>query len=135
MPGAATTHSSDRVTQGVRVRVVPSYLRSESKPEVGEHLFAYAVTITNERDSPIRLMERRWSIADSEGVQRIVRGTGVVGQTPRLEPGQSFQYSSSVPIEAPWATMEGAYTFVDDHGLTFEAEVGRFYLVVPPEAG
>lgn len=131
MAGCATQHCSERFTHGVRVRVVPSYVREESKPELGQHLFAYTITITNERAGPIRLQERRWLIADSEGVQRIVKGTGVVGMTPRIEPGRSFEYTSSVPIEAPWGTMEGAYTFEDEVGLTFEAEVGRFYLVVP----
>jgi len=120
---------SDTVTDGIRVTVRPQFLREQSAPEQGKWVFAYHVGIRNESAAPARLRRRRWLIVDADGESHQVDGEGVVGHTPRLLPGGEFQYASYCPLETIWGTMEGAFIFERDDQSTFEARIGRFYLV------
>ena len=94
----------------------------------------YRITITNEGDEPARLLSRHWIIIDAERRREDVRGPGIVGEFPRLEPGDSHSYMSRCPLVTPWGTMEGTYTFERDSGDRFEARIARFFLVpsAPP---
>jgi ApaG protein len=87
--------------------------------------------ISNEGDQPARLLRRHWLIIDADGHREEVRGPGVVGETPRLEPGKAFKYQSFCPLKTRWGTMEGSYTMQRDDGSTFEASIARFYLRLP----
>ena len=127
----ATPEMSDEVTQGIRVGASAFYLPQESDPDEERFAFGYTIVIANEGDSPARLLRRHWVIIDANGHREDVRGPGVVGETPRLEPGQAFKYQSLCPIGTPWGTMEGSYTMQRDDGETFEAKIGRFYLKLP----
>ena len=129
--GVVECRGSERRTGGMRVVVTPRYVREQSDPLSRQWLFAYQIHITNEGEEPARLVSRRWEIVDAHGERENVRGPGVVGQQPRLEPGRGFEYSSFCPLRTNWGTMEGAYRFMTDAGREFEAEVGRFYLVGP----
>jgi ApaG protein len=122
-------HSSDTTTQGIRIQVHPEYVPEQSSPEAFRFSFSYHVTITNESETKVKLLSRRWLIINSEGDQQSAEGPGVVGYTPELEPGESFEYASHTPINTPWGTMEGSYTMLKDDGSKFEAQIGRFYLV------
>ncbi len=122
-------HGSERVTDGIRIRVEPAFLASKSKPALGRWVFGYRVTITNETDGVVRLLSRRWSIVDADGDVNLVSGEGVVGQQPLLRVGESFEYSSFAPLETAWGTMEGAFSFARVDESLFEAVIGRFYLV------
>lgn len=117
------------LTNGIRVAVQPRYVPEQSDPGARQWLFTYRIRITNEGDRAAQLLNRHWVIVDSGGQTDEVRGPGVVGQHPRLEPGQSFEYHSFVPLRTAWGTMEGAYQFVADDGSAFEASIARFYLV------
>lgn len=121
---------SDTTTQAIRVGATAFYLPEESTPAQSEYVFGYRILIVNHGDRPARLLARRWTIIDGEGVQREVKGQGVVGQTPRLEPGQAFKYTSFCPLQTTWGTMEGSYHMQYDDGSTFEIAVGRFYLAI-----
>ncbi len=121
--------SSETVTEGFRVSVRPQFLRDQSKPAQNQYLFLYHVTIRNEGEAPARLRRRHWTIVDADGEHHDVDGEGVVGHTPRLEPGQHFEYASYCPITTPWGTMEGWYEMHRDDESTFRIAVGRFYLV------
>lgn len=125
----STAHSSDTVTDGVRIQVFPEYVPEQSNPELYRFSFSYRVIITNVGTGKVKLLSRRWLIINSDGDQENVEGPGVVGYTPELEPGESFEYASHCPINTPWGTMEGAYTMIRDDGSTFDAVIGRFYLV------
>jgi ApaG protein len=122
---------SSKDTRGIRIDVSPSFVPDHSDSVARRYVFAYRIKITNSGDVPARLVSRRWQIVDSHGTPEIVEGEGVVGLQPRLEAGQSHEYSSFCPLRTPWGTMQGEYTFVTDEGERFEAEVGRFYLVSP----
>jgi ApaG protein len=126
---AIKSHGSDTLTDGVRVRVVPSYVASQSDPGEGKFVFAYRITITNEGDRTVRLRSRRWMIVDGDGERRDVEGPGVVGQFPTLAPGEAFEYSSFCPLQTPWGTMEGTYEMETLDGTIVHVAVGRFYLV------
>ncbi len=119
---------SDTTTEGVRVRAVAQFLPEQSSPGEDRFFFSYRVVISNEGRDPARLLSRHWIIIDSDGRRTDVRGPGVVGHTPRLESGDSFEYTSFCPLRTDFGTMEGFYRMQRDDGETFEAEIGRFYL-------
>ena len=121
---------SDTTTQAIRVGATGFYLPEESAPAQNEYVFGYRILIVNHGDQPARLLARRWTIIDGDGVSREVKGQGVVGQTPRLEPGQAFKYTSFCPLQTTWGTMEGSYRMQYDDGSTFDVTVGRFYLAI-----
>jgi ApaG protein len=95
------------------------------------YFFAYRITITNVGDAPARLMSRHWIITDGSGRVEHVKGPGVVGEQPRLEPGAGFQYTSFCPLPTPVGTMEGSYQMVRDDGREFDAQIAPFTLAAP----
>ncbi len=129
-----TSHGSECVTAGVRVRVSPSYVAGESSPDENRYVFAYRIEITNENPYAVQLLTRAWRIVDAAGEANVVRGDGVVGQQPALKPGAVHTYSSYCPLSTRWGTMEGTYGFVRcDDAEPFEVAVERFYLVMPDD--
>src|ERR1041385_4544863 len=127
----ATPEISDVVTQGIRVAAGAIFAPAESEPDDRRYVFDYNILIANNSDAPVQLLSRRWIIIDAVGRREEVEGPGVVGQTPRIEPGQAFKYQSHCPLKTSWGTMEGSYTMRRDNGETFEVQIGRFYLRVP----
>jgi len=124
---------SDTVTLGIRVGAAASYLHGESSPEDRRYVFGYRIVIVNEGDQPAKLISRHWLIIDANGHRETVDGPGVVGQTPRLAPGEGFKYASACPLRTQWGTMEGTYLMRRDDGTEFEVVVGRFFLTVPQQ--
>ena len=124
----ATPQMSDAVTEGVRIGASAFYLQDESTPADRDYLFGYNVVIVNTGDQPVQLISRHWLIIDSAGRREEVRGPGVVGQTPHLQPGEAFKYASFARLKTNWGTMEGEYQMRRDDGSEFEARIERFYL-------
>jgi ApaG protein len=122
---------SDTTTRGIRVRVVPMYLPERSAPAESSFLFAYRVRITNTGDETVQLMRRHWIIADSHGHVEEVEGPGVVGETPLLPPGATFEYTSFCPLPTSFGTMQGSYQMRTASDETFEVQIGQFSLVAP----
>ena len=129
----STPAMSDTTTHDIRVGATAQYLPDQSDPTKPQYLFGYTIVVSNMGKEPAQLVSRHWIIIDSQGRREEVRGPGVVGQTPRLEPGQAFKYQSFCPLRTSWGTMEGEYQFRRDNGETFEVQIGRFYLRVPAE--
>ncbi|MCG8420418.1 MAG: Co2+/Mg2+ efflux protein ApaG [Proteobacteria bacterium] len=123
--------TSNAVTEGIRVTVESVYLPDQSEPDDERYVFAYTVTIRNEGTEPAQLRTRHWIITDGRGVVDEVKGDGVVGQQPRLEPGQSFEYTSGCALETPLGTMHGTYQMFRDDGSMFDAEIAPFTLASP----
>lgn len=115
-------------TQGIRVEVRSVYLPNHSQPEQKLFTFAYTVTISNEGKTPAKLETRHWIITDGFGTVQEVKGEGVVGEKPHLNPGQSFQYTSGCQLRTPVGTMHGTYQMHRDDGGQFDAEVATFSL-------
>ena len=122
--------NNESSTYSIDVSVVSKYLEHESAPAQDRYVFAYTVTIRNVGETPARLMTRHWIITDAGGNIQEVRGDGVVGEQPRLEPGQGFQYTSAAMIQTPVGSMEGSYQMVAEDGVKFDAEIPPFSLAV-----
>jgi ApaG protein len=118
-------------TEGVIVRVRPSYLAGQSDPHEGRWVWAYQVEIENRGNQTLQLLARRWIITDASGHVETVRGPGVVGEQPVIAPGDSYSYASGCPLPTPSGTMEGAFTMTDATGRSFEAAIPAFSLDVP----
>lgn len=118
-------------TRGIRVTVKPRFLKEESQPDKGKFFFAYTVVITNMSGERVQLQSRHWRIVDGDGKLQEVRGAGVVGEQPVLDPGETFTYTSGCPLTTPDGTMQGDYTMVSDKGETFKAAIPAFSLDSP----
>jgi len=122
---------SEATTQGVKVRVVSHYVPKRSSPEDGQWFFIYTVRITNEGAETVQLVSRHWIITDANGEVEEVRGPGVVGAQPVLDPGQGFEYTSACPLHTPVGTMHGTYRMITPAGAEFDAEIAPFSLSEP----
>jgi len=122
---------SEAVTRGVRVTVESQYISERSSPDHNYHLFAYHVTIRNEGHVPVQLISRHWIITDGTGRVQEVRGPGVVGEQPRLQPGEEFEYTSACPLPTEVGSMHGTYQMVTDSGEPFDARIAPFTLARP----
>ncbi len=123
---------SDCLTAGIRVRVLPRYEAGRSQPSRGRWFFSYTIRIDNEGSRTVRLLRRHWVITDGAGRTEHIEGSGVVGETPVLAPGQHFTYTSFCPLPTSIGSMEGTYKMVHlDDGTVFDAVVAPFALVDP----
>ena len=122
---------SDTTTRGIRVQVESSYVPERSSPRDGRYFFAYRVRIANVGAETVQLVSRHWVISDGEDRVEHVRGPGVVGEQPRLRPGESFEYTSFCPLPTPLGSMHGSYQMVAADGSRFDAEIAPFSLAVP----
>lgn len=128
---SASSAGDSAVTEGIRVNVRSQYVAERSVPQNGQWFFVYTIRIANEGLAAARLLRRHWVITNAEGQVQEVEGPGVVGETPRLEPGQTFEYSSACPLDTPFGTMQGTYAFVRDDGTAFRAVIPVFRLAQP----
>jgi ApaG protein len=113
------------------VEAAPFYIVSQSSPEQNRYVFAYTITITNAGTAPAKLLSRHWLITDSNGKIQEVRGDGVVGEQPRLQPGETYSYTSGAMIETPVGTMQGKYFLISDDGVSFDTNIPQFTLSIP----
>ncbi len=122
----------EQETASVMVRVAPRFLPEESAPEKSRYVWAYTIEIENRGAEPVKLLSRFWRITDENGLTQEVRGPGVVGEQPIIEPGGSFRYTSAAPLAAPSGMMVGAYSMqrVGD-GTGFDIAVPAFALDSP----
>ncbi len=119
------------VTPQIQVNVVATYVPAESRPEQGFHYFSYKISITNTGSRTAQLMSRHWTIVDGMGRTEEVRGPGVVGLQPKINPGQTFEYESGCPLHASSGSMKGSYQMASEDGETFEVNIPEFYLIAP----
>ncbi|WP_295808657.1 Co2+/Mg2+ efflux protein ApaG [uncultured Nitratireductor sp.] len=122
------------VTQSIEVSAEPSYLSAQSDPESGHFVWAYRITITNHSPLTVQLVARYWHITDETGRVQEVRGEGVVGEQPVLEPGDSYTYTSGCPLSAPSGIMVGRYTMRGPRGAFFDVDIPAFSLDLPGAA-
>lgn len=123
--------TSEALTHGVRVKVRARYSPEHSDPSQSRWFFLYTITISNETNQPIQLINRNWLILDATGKSEEVRGPGVVGEQPTLGPGESFEYTSGCPLTTPFGSMAGTYEMTREDGTAFEAEIRLFQLREP----
>lgn len=115
----------------IEIDVKTQYLNAQSVPSEGQYVFAYTITITNNGEHPVQLMNRSWQITDADHKITRVAGDGVVGQQPKIAAGDSFTYTSGTVIATPLGMMHGHYGMVTHTGDQFIVEIPSFRLAVP----
>jgi len=116
---------------GIDISVKTSYLQQQSDPQKKTYAFSYTITIRNNREEPVRILSRHWIITDQHNHVEEVKGKGVVGQQPLIQPGSSFEYSSGTVIASEVGDMHGSYTMETSSGEVFEAPIPLFVLAQP----
>ena len=126
------TSGFQATTAGITVKVEVFYLADQSKPEAGHFVWAYRINIANDSDITVQLLRRTWHITNAHGYTQVVHGEGVVGETPVLEPGESFEYTSGTPLDTPTGFMAGAYHMLRPaSGESFDVTIPAFSLDSP----
>ena len=115
----------------ITVAVKTAYLPDQSDPARSTYVFAYTITITNTGEVAAQLISRHWIITDADSQVQEVKGLGVVGQQPLLQPGESFEYTSGTSLATAVGTMRGTYQMVAGDGKAFDAEIPQFTLSMP----
>lgn len=122
---------SEAKKYAIDVQVRTQYLADQSDPDAGRHVFAYTITIENTGSVAAQLISRHWIITDADGEVQEVRGLGVVGNQPLLQPGQNFEYTSGCALKTPVGTMKGSYQMTAEDGTQFDAQIEEFVLAMP----
>jgi len=115
----------------IEIKTACRFIPEQSDVEAERYVFAYHITIRNTGSVSAQLMSRHWIITDAEGAVQEVKGAGVVGQQPVLQPGEQFEYTSGCTIASPVGTMKGSYQMVAEDGTSFDAPIAEFTLAMP----
>ena len=121
----------EQVTHSIRVRAAPKYIEERSTPEESYYFWAYTIEIANQGKAAVQLRSRVWRITDSNGHTEEVRGPGVVGESPVIEPGKSFTYTSGCLLRTASGLMVGSYAMTKADGTSFEVAIPAFSLDSP----
>jgi ApaG protein len=122
---------SEAITSGIKVQVASKYIPEHTNPDIPQYFFAYWVTITNETETAIKLMDRHWEITNAMGKLEVIDGEGVIGKQPIIKPGESFSYNSFCPIETEFGMMTGYYQVKREDGHFMKIEIPQFQLISP----
>ena len=121
----------EAITSGIKVQVVSKYIPEHTNPDIPRYFFAYWVTITNESESSIKLLDRHWEITDATGKLEVVDGEGVIGKQPIIKSGASFSYNSFCPLETEFGIMTGHYQVKREDGHFIKINIPKFQLISP----
>lgn len=122
---------NEKLRYRIDIQVATRYIEEQSLPAEGRFVFAYTVQIRNAGEIGARLLTRHWQITDSTGKVQEVRGEGVIGEQPWMQPGEGFEYTSGAVLETSVGSMHGSYQMLADDGTLFEAPIPAFTLSVP----
>ena len=122
------------ITRGIAVSVEVTYLEANSSPGNSQYFWAYRVTIENQGRETVQLLNRHWMITNAHGELTEVKGPGVIGKQPFLEPGDSFTYTSGAPLNTPSGMMGGSYQMENEEGERFDIEIPTFSLDCPNQS-
>ena len=115
----------------VAVSAIPQFIADQSDPATERYVFAYTITIENVGTVPAQLISRHWIITDGNSRVQEVRGLGVIGQQPLLNPGETFEYTSGCQLDTPVGTMRGSFQMTAEDGTQFDAVIAEFTLSIP----
>lgn len=121
----------EKTTRAITITVRPFYLDEQSEPDEEHYVWAYRVSIENSGEETVQLLNRHWRITDKLGRLQEVKGSGVVGEQPVLNPGDSFEYTSGTPLQTPSGIMVGSYEMESAEGERFDVEIPAFSLDSP----
>jgi ApaG protein len=120
-----------KTTKGITVSAYPLYMAEESDPDDNKFVWAYHVTIENNSEKAVKLLKRKWLVADARGIHKEIKGDGVMGEQPVLDPGDSFEYTSGAPLSSASGIMVGEYQMESNEGELFNVDVPAFSLDSP----
>lgn len=127
----ATTDNQADADHDINISVQTQYLTDQSDPESDRYAFAYTIGIENRGSDPVKLLSRHWVITDDNNQVEEVRGEGVVGLQPVIQPGQKFVYTSGAVLNTQFGTMQGSYKMAKPDGSRFDAKIPAFLLSRP----
>ena len=122
---------SNKQPYEIAVSVATRFLDEQSRPADNRYVFAYTITIRNLGETTAQLLSRHWVITDGNGKVQEVTGDGVVGEQPRMRPGEDYEYTSGAVLETSVGTMRGSYRMVAEDGTEFDAAIPQFTLSIP----
>ena len=122
--GAAKLHA-------IRISVQTDFVEEKSSVEHNRYFFSYTVTISNDGIIPAQLVSRHWIITDANEQTFEVKGLGVIGEQPLIQPHESYTYTSRTELNTPVGSMHGTYQMVSEDGTSFDAEIPMFILSMP----
>jgi len=120
-----------REKHAIAVAARTAFIPDQSDVDGNRYVFAYTITITNTGKVPAQLISRHWIITDANNHVQEVKGLGVVGEQPYLQPDESYEYTSGTAIATPVGTMRGSYQMVAEDGVQFDAPIPQFTLSMP----
>ena len=115
----------------IAVKVETTFIPDQSDVKASRYVFSYTIKITNIGKVAAQLISRHWVITDADNKVQEVRGLGVVGEQPLLEPNASFEYTSGTMLNTPVGVMHGSYFFTAVDGTQFEVPIPSFTLSMP----
>jgi ApaG protein len=115
----------------IDISVQTQYLQEQSDPAKNRYAFSYTIGIQNLGDEPVKLLSRHWIITDDNNQIEEVKGPGVVGLQPLIQPGQKFVYTSGAVLATQFGTMQGSYEMLKPDGSRFDAPIPAFLLSRP----
>jgi|TARA_B110000967_G_C18689978_1_gene462487 ApaG protein len=115
----------------VSISVQTEFIEERSFVEDNKYFFSYTVTIKNQGAKSVQLMSRHWIINNAHNDRFEVKGEGVVGKQPIIQPGEIFTYSSGTEIDTPIGSILGSYQMVTENGIEFDAEIPEQKLNMP----
>ncbi len=123
--------SKQEILREISVDVKTTFLDAQSSPDQQRYGFAYTITIRNQGNVSTKLLNHSWYITNSNGSVQEVHGVGVIGEKPKLQPGEEFRYTSSTIIETPAGSLHGSYAMVGNNGIHFNAPIAAISLSIP----
>jgi ApaG protein len=126
-----TDHSAieDSIGEDIAISVATEFLPEQSETPKALFAFSYTIRIVNEGKTTVQLLNRHWRVFSGGRQIADVKGEGVVGEQPILQPGEAFEYESGTLLHDPIGTMSGSYTFVDEYGTFFDVPVEEFSFI------
>lgn len=125
------TKSNHLVSHAVRVEVQSNYIAQQSIEAEQQFVFSYTITISNQSNETVQLIDRYWLITDANGESNTVSGEGVIGQQPHIKPNESFTYTSGCVLKSPLGNMQGHYQMQQSDGELIQVDIPLFRLVKP----
>ncbi len=120
-----------KTTQHIKVTAQPVFMEHQSEPTHNQYFWAYHIAIENTGDKAVKLHWRDWKIIDTNGLIESVSGSGIVGESPLIQPGQTIRYTSGTPLKTPSGMMMGQYLMENEDGENFAVEIPAFSLDSP----
>lgn len=117
--------------QKIEISIRTDFLPDQSDEANNRYVFTYTIAISNTGTGLAQLISRHWIITDAHEQTQEVKGLGVVGHQPMLQPGERFEYTSGCVLETPVGTMRGSYQMVAEDGSPFDVDIPEFVLAVP----